>query len=443
MALIAPVSPAADPLPPGPRLPMPVQTALGVFATERYTAYCQRRFGPTVTLRVLGLGEFVAFSDPAVIREIFTGDRDVLRAGEVNGLLPIADSSVIVADGERHLRLRKLLLPPFHGEAVRAHADVVRDATRTEVSRWPERRVFAVLPRMQAITLEVILRAVVGVRDDARAERLRDLLPRVLSVGLMALFAEGAFPGAFGRAPLSQLPWLRARREVNRLLEEEIAAHRADPGARGDVLAMLLSARDDEGRALSDEDVRDQLLTLLIAGHETSATALAWCFERLVRHPDVLARLRAELGAGDDDYLEAVVDETLRVRPVVHQVARRVARPLELDGRVLPGGTIVAASIIGVQRSPVFEDPDSFRPERFLDGDVPRTAHIPFGGGARRCIGASFALMEMRTILRAVLEEVELQATSARGEGAVRWRRFTTTPARGGRIVVARRAAAA
>jgi hypothetical protein len=314
----------------------------------------------------------------------------------------------------------------------------MRELALADVERWPIGRPFAVHDRMQAITLEAILRLVIGVRDPDRAERLRRALPAVLGVSLMALFAESGNPRLFATRPAQRLlPWLRARHAVNALLDEEIAAHRADPGDRDDVLAMLMATQDEQGDALTDEEVRDQLLTLLVAGHETSATALAWCFERLVRHPDVLARLREELAGGDGDaYLGAVVDETLRVRPVVDQVTRKLAEPLTLGGHALPAGTLVGASILGVQRSAVFPEPDRFRPERFLDGDVPSYAHIPFGGGARRCIGASFALMEMKVVLRAVLERVELATTTARPERAVRHRRFTVTPSRGGRITV-------
>ncbi len=424
-------------LPPGPRLPAAVQTLLALLATERYTDWCLRRYGGTVTLRIAGLGEFVSLSEPAAIRELFTGDRDVLLAGEANRVVGINDTSVIVADGERHLRLRRLLLPPFHGEAVRRQAAIVRELALADVEQWPIGRPFAVHERMQRITLEVILRAVIGVRDAHRAARLRRELPAVLGVGLMALFAENAAPRVFATRPVQRLPWLRARRAVNALLAKEVAAHRADPEDRDDVLAMLLATRDEHGDALSDLEVRDQLLTLLLAGHETSATALAWCFERLVRHPDVLTRLRAEIdGTGGDAYLGAVVDETLRVRPVIDQVNRRLARPLHIAGHRLPAGTLVGASIIGAHRSDAFPDPQRFRPERFLEDNVPRYAHIPFGGGARRCIGASFARMEMTTILRAVLERVELAPSSAPGERAVRHRRFTVTPGRGGRVVV-------
>jgi cytochrome P450 family 135 len=439
--------PAADVrgLPPGPRLPGGVQALLAVLATERYTAHVLRRYGPAVTLRVAGIGEFVAFSDPEAIRELFTGDPEVLRAGEANAALgALARSSVVVADGERHLRLRRLLLPPFHGEAMRAHTSVIRTLAAAEVARWPVGRPFATLPRMQAVTLEVILRAVVGVRDPERARRLRAVLPRVLDVSLIALFAEAANPRLFASRAARRLPWLRARDEANRLVEEEIAAHRAAPEGRDDVLAMLLAARDEEGRGLDDTELRDQLLTLLMAGHETTATTLAWAFERLVRHPQALAAVQRALPGEDGEaHLGAVIDETLRTRPVVDQVMRRLGAPMVVGGHALPAGTLVAASILGVQRSAAFADPAAFRPERLLHRPPPPYTLIPFGGGARRCLGAAFAHLEMRTILRAVLERVELEPTAARAERTVRWRRFSTTPSRGGRVTVRRRLAAA
>lgn len=424
--------------PPGPRWPMPAQTLLAVFATERYTDWCLRRFGSVVTLRVFGLGRFVSVADPGLIKELFTGDREVLRGGEANALLgTLARSSVVVADGDEHLRLRRVLLPPFHGEAVRRYRDLVVEIASDEVRHWPVGAEFAVLPRMRAITLEVILRAVLGVRDHRRMERLRCALPDVLATSLVALFAENAYPGVFASRLGRRLAWLRAREEVNRLLDEEIAARRADPGQHGDILTVLMSAGDQEGRPLSGEELRDQLMTLLIAGHETTASALAWCFERLLRHPHALARLRQELADGEDDaYLDAVIHETLRVRPVVDQVVRKLSGPFELAGYALPAGAIVAASILGMQRSDAFADSQQFRPERFLDEPAAPYTLIPFGGGPRRCIGSSFAVMEMKAILRTVLETVELQAPSPKSERPTRWRRFTTSPARGGRVIV-------
>jgi cytochrome P450 family 135 len=225
------------------------------------------------------------------------------------------------------------------------------------------------------------------------------------------------------------------------LLYEEIAAHRADPDGRDDILALLIAARDEQGQGLSDHELHDQLLTLLTAGHETSASTLAWCFERLVRHPDAFAQLRQELGRDEADrYLEAVINETLRVRPVVDAVWRKLAAPVRLDGYELPAGTTVAVSILGVQRSSVYPDPEQFCPERLLDQQPSPYTLIPFGGGTRRCIGASFAMMEMKTILHTVLGRVELRSPTERSERPNRWRRFTTTPSRGGRVIVTAKA---
>ena len=316
------------------------------------------------------------------------------------------------------------------------YAEVVAEITREEVERWPVGEEFAIWPRMQAIALETILRAVIGVRDRKRRERLRAVLPRFATVNILGVWAESRWPrlvnGRIGRA----LPYIRGRDETDRLLAEEIAAHRADPERRDDILAVLMRATDEDGRALSDQELRDQLATLLIAGHETTTAALAWCFERLLRHPDALARLRSD---PDDQYLTAVVHETLRVRPVVEAAFRRLAAPLDLGGYRLPAGTTIGVSI-WTGRSDVFPDPDSFRPERFLNGSPPPYTFIPFGGGARRCLGASFAVMEMKTVLRTVLEHVELRAPTPRPERAVRFRRITVVPSRGARVrVVARR----
>jgi cytochrome P450 len=253
---------------------------------------------------------------------------------------------------------------------------------------------------------------------------------------VILLLAENAYPGLFASRAGARLRWLRGRREVYRLLEEEIAAHRAHPGGN-DVLSLLIAARDDEDQALGDAELRDQLVTLLLAGHETTAAGLAWCFERLVRHSDALERLNREFESDDgDDYLDAVINETLRVRPLIDQVVRKLAAPVEISGHVLPAGTIVAASIIGVQRSEVFDDPDRFRPERFLDQSPPPYTLIPFGGGPHRCLGASFAIMEMKTVLRAVLARVALRAPSATPERSTRVRRFATVPANGARVIV-------
>ncbi|HEX4345458.1 MAG TPA: cytochrome P450 [Solirubrobacteraceae bacterium] len=427
-------------LPPGPRWPALLQTLAMNVAFDRFATTCTERFGPIMTLRLLGFGPMVAVSDPTLIRQVFTGDPDVLHSGAANAQLSavLGHGSMILLDGQRHLRRRKLLLPPFHGEAVRAYAGVVCEITTAEIARWPRGRSFPILPRARAITLEAILRLVVGVRDEERLARLRALLPRV--TGSMAgIVLEGARPGLADGRLAPRLPWVRARLLAGHVLDEEIAAHRAAPEGRDDVLALLIAARDEDDCPLSDEELRSELLTLLLAGHETTATALAWCFERLVRHPDVLARLQDEIARGDDAYLDAVISETLRSRPVVDSAQRLLTAEFELGGYRLPAGTRIAPSIWAVQHSAAFEAPERFEPERFLDRRVAPYTLIPFGGGVRRCIGASFAEMELRTVLRTVLGQVDLQPTSAASEKSRRGRGITTVPARGGRVAVADR----
>jgi cytochrome P450 len=419
---------------------MPVQTLLTIFFLERFASYCRHQFTSLATLRLAGLGRVVTVWDPELISSVFTGDPGQWHAGEANAkalLGPAGPSSVLVLDGERHMRLRRLLLPPFHGEAVRKYRELIVELTAAEVKRWPTGEEFAVHPRIQALTLEVILRAVIGVGDERRLERLRALLKRSAGANLFAFLAEGAYPGMADNVLGSHLPWISARREADELLYEEIAAHRARPVGRADVLALLIAAAGDDGRALNDQELRDQLATLLVAGHDTTATALAWCFERLVHNPRTLRRLEEEvIGGGEEDgYLDAVVNETLRVRPVIDAALRRLTRPAELAGYSLPAGTFVAASILGVQVSEAFERPQEFRPERFLKRPAQPYTLIPFGGGAHRCVGASFAVMEMKTILRTVIERVELRAAFPRSERPVRWRRFTVMPTRGGRVI--------
>jgi cytochrome P450 len=433
-------------LPPGPRLPATLQTVLALFANDPYRRYCQRRFDSMVRLKATGVGEIVSVWDPELIKQVLTGDPDVLRGGEANAsvlLAPAGENSVMVLDGERHLRTRRLLSPPLHGQAVSRYERLVSRLAIAEVERWRVGETIATRPRMQAIALEVILQAVIGVRDERRLERLRSLLARVAGASVFAFAAESAYPrlgaGPFG----SRLPWIAARRQAETLLFEEIAEHRADPEGREDILALLLGVRG-ESEPLSDVELKDQMLTLLVAGHESTATVLSWCFERLVRHPPVLERLRRELGGEEGErYLDAVVNETLRARPVVEIAARRLSAPLELGGYLLPAGTTVGVSIGGVQRSEVYDDAEEFRPERFLDRSAPPYTLVPFGGGTHRCIGASFALMEIKSVLRAVLERVELRAPTMAPERAVRWRRVTVIPSRGGRVVVSARVARA
>lgn len=428
------------------RVPLPaiVQTLWSLFGMDSFLRFCLKRFPgeKMLAFRIVGFGDVVSVLDPQLIREVLTGDSDVLRGGEANAqaLGVLGPNSLLLLDGEPHLRTRRLLLPPFHGDAISHHARLVEQITATEVDRWPLGEPFALWPRMRTITMEVILRAVIGVRDESRRRRLGEVLPAFVRGGVFGALTETRVPwlsqGAIGR----RLPWVRARAEGERLLYEEIADHRASPEGRDDVLALLLAARDESGRAPSDEELRDHVLTLLGAGHDTTAAALAWCFERVLRHPDVLARCRAAR-AEDENYLTAVVNETLRARPVVDSTVRKLSAPLELGGYRLPAGTYVAASIAGIQNSPEhYPDPQRFWPERFLERPAPYT-FIPFGGGERRCIGASFATMEIKTVLRTVLQGVELRAVRARDERPSRTRSIGIVPAYGARAIAIARLA--
>jgi cytochrome P450 len=425
-------------LPPGLRWPAALQWLEMVTRFDAFDARL-RRFGPLVTLRFPGLGTIVSVSDPQLIKQLFTGDRDVLRAGEANAPLAavLGRNSVLLLDGEPHLQRRRMLLPPFHGEAVRGYEQVIAQITREQMRAWPRGEEFPIWPRMQAITLEAIMRVVIGVRDEQRLSKLRTLLLGVQRNSTYAVVAEGAHPGLSESRLGRLLPWVRARLKAERVLDEEIAAHRRQPGGREDILALMLAARNEQGQPLSDAELRGELLTLLIAGYETTSTVLAWCFERLVRHPQVLRRLRIELDEGGEAYLEAVINETLRSRPVIDSVQRKLAAPLDLGGYRIPAGTILAPAIVAVQLSAdEFDDPHAFRPERFLEHPVAPYTLIPFGGGSRRCIGASFAVMEIKTVLRTALAQLQLQTSATAPEKPKRGRRIATFPARGARVTV-------
>ena len=431
-------------LPPGPALPVPLQSYLLWRHWIPYLDWCRRRYGPVFTTRIAPTGTVVYLTDPEHIKEVFTGDKDLLHAGAANEVLaPVLGSrSLLLLDGDEHMRERRLMLPPFHGQAVARYRETVREIVDTEIADWREGEPFALHPRMQAITLEVILRVVFGVERGPRLEALRAALPRVVNLGPVTLL-RWIVPG------LDRVgPWRRYRelqQRVDRLLYDEISERRGQTGleAREDILSLLMSGRFEDGGGLSDGDLRDELMTLLLAGHETTAAGLAWAFERLLRHPPALARVREEIGAEEDrgDYLDAVVKETLRVRPVIADVVRRLTADAEIGGHTLPAGTVVSPAISVVQRSPEhYPDPLTFRPERFLERPAPSYSWIPFGGGPRRCIGAAFATLEMKVVLWRVLEQVELAASSAADE-RIRVSHVTMVPRRGGEVIVQRRRA--
>ena len=346
---------------------------------------------------------------------------------------------MLVLDGPEHLRQRKLLLPPFQGSHVKAFREVIRGVAEAEVGRWRLGDEFPMRERMRALTFEVICRAVFGVTEPARVDRLRSALLRVVDLGAFMLVPErlrqfriGRFgPGAFFERRIAA---------ADALLYEEIARRRteADLQDRTDVLSLLLRARDEEGRPMSDVELRDELFTMLAAGHETTATGLAFAFELLLRNPEALARLRDELGSGDDAYLDAVCTETLRVRPVIDAAERTLTRPRVIGGYELPAGIRVYPGIALVHHRPdLYPEPERFRPERFLDGRVESYAWLPFGGGIRRCIGAALAQAEMAEVIRVVCERVELEAVRPQPDPIV-LRNITLAPKHGAEVRVTR-----
>ncbi len=403
----------AQGLPPGPRAPASVNTARFVRRPLETLLGWHRRFGDLFTVKYLIFGTGVYVADPAAIRDLMTGDQSDLHAGEANAPLSpvLGESSVLVLDGAEHMRQRKLLLPPFQGSAVNAFREVIRDVAEAELRDWRPGTEFRMRDRMRALTFEVICRAVFGVTEPARIERLRAALAPVMDAGTFTFFLPEALRRDLG--PLS--PWGRLRRNLERvdaLLYEEIEARRSatDLEERSDVLSILLRARDEDGEPMTDSELRDELMTMLAAGHETTATALAFAFDLLLRHPAVLSRLRDELAAGDDDYLKAVVTESLRIRPVIDGNERTLTKPRVVGGWELPAGIRVYPAIVLVQRrEDLYPQADRFRPERFLNGAPDSYAWLPFGGGIRRCIGAALAQAEMAEVIRVVVSNVELE----------------------------------
>jgi cytochrome P450 family 135 len=428
-------------LPAGPAEPPVVQTLRWLLRPIAFLESCRRRFGETFSVRFLGFERpMVMVSDPQAVRALYTNREHGLPPGRTLLLEPILGArSLLLLEGREHLARRKLMLPPFHGKRMRAYESIVAEVVGDDVECWPRGEPFAVHPHMQAVTLEVIVRAVFGVTDEERRQRLAERLRRLL--------AETSSPGVQFRAmvarrlgvgpdPLEGLGALR--QEIDALLAAEIAERRADP--REDILSTLVGARFEDGEPMDDREIRDQLLTLLLAGHETTATALAWTIDLLVRHPAVLARLVDELDAGEDAYLRAVVMESLRLRPVVPLAGRRLTSELTVDGRVLPAGTDVTPAIwLTHTRADRYPEPLAFRPERFLEKGPSTYAWIPFGGGVRRCIGAAFAEMEMRIALGEILRCRTLWAADRGAEHPAR-RNVTLSPRTGTRVVAEPRA---
>ena len=426
-------------LPPGPRAPAIVNSIRFVRAPLDRLAEWHARYGDIFTVRITGFGTGCYVADPAEIKKLFTGDQSDLLAGEANSFLePILGShSVLVLDGPEHMRQRKLLAPPFQGSRVNAFREVIRDVAEREVAGWEVGHRFALRDRMRALTFEVICRAVFGVTEPDRVERLRERLVAVIDTS-PAVFAIKAFRADLG--PLSPGGvFARRLRAADELIYEEIQRRRgaADLDERTDVLSLLMRARDEDGGAMTDRELRDELITMLGAGHETTATGLTFALELLLRNPRVLDRLREEIAAGEDDaYLEAVAKETLRLRPVIDAAERTLTKPRTICGWELPPGMKVYPGIALVHmREDLYERPQEFRPERYTDDGAESYSWLPFGGGIRRCIGAALAQAEMAEVLRVAVPAVDLRPLAAEPDPVV-LRGITVAPKHGVRVEV-------
>jgi cytochrome P450 len=420
------------------------QTLRWSFRPIAFMEDSRRRHGDAFGVRFLGFERpMYLISHPEAIKVLYREPSHGLPPGRNLVLEPIVGSkSLLIQEGAEHLSRRRLMLPPFHGERMRSYEETMNEIVEAEIDGWPLDREFPIHARMQAVTLEVILQVVFGVSSGPRLDRLRGMLStvlqetaapgrQVLALALQRLGGRGMFARFEGQL-----------REVDDLLLAEIAEHceRPDLEEREDILSMLMQAEFEDGTRMEDRELRDQLMTLLLAGHETTATALAWTFDLLLRQPVVLGRLRDSLAAGEEDYLRATISESLRLRPVIPLAGRRLSKELVVDGMTLPEGSDVTPAIwLAHTRADVYPDPFAFRPERFLE-DAPDTySWIPFGGSVRRCIGATFAEFEMRVVLREVLTRCELHKASPLPERTGR-RNITLSPRDGTPVVVTDRA---
>ena len=403
------------------------------------------RYGKRFTIRQPATPPFVMLSEPAELKQVFTAPPEVLHPGEGARILEpvVGRHSVILLDEDAHLEQRKLMLPAFHGERMERLTGLMEEVAEREVASWPRHSPLAMHPRLQALTLEIILRAVFGVDPGSRFDRLHELMNEILDFGLSP---AGVFPplqrSLGGRGAWARFE--RVRAEADEMLLELIRERRAEGADRDDVLAMLVEARHEDGTPMSDAEIRDELMTLLVAGHETTASSLGFAFTRLPHEPRVLDRLTAEIDGGDGDaYLTATIQETLRRRPVLSNSAPRlVVRPIEVGDWEYPPGAFLLPSAYLLHHDPdVYEEPYAFRPERFLDEAPGTYTWIPFGGGRRRCLGASFALLEMKVVLRASLRALR-PAPAGVGIERMRRRGITISPGNGATAVLHDRAGA-
>jgi cytochrome P450 len=438
-------------LPPGPPYPIWLQ-GIGFWVRPLpFLERCRARYGKRFTLRLPGSPPFVMLSDPDDVKEVFTADPGVLHPGEGARVLePVVGlNSVILLDGRPHLEQRKLMLPALHGEKMQRLSGLMAEVAEQEIASWPRGMPLQLHPRTQRLTLEIILRAVFGLDRGERLDALRSRLEVMLEFGDKFISLVPPPPESRRRRVLEHVgpfaPFARAQREADEHIFALIDERRRDHADRDDILSMLVDAQHEDGTPMSEQEIRDELMTLLVAGHETTASTLAWAFERLPRHPHVLERLREEIDSGEEDeYLTATIQETLRRRPVLpNNAPRLVKQPVEIGGWTYPVDVSLVPNAYLVHHDPeIYEDPYEFRPERFL-GESPGTyTWIPFGGGRRRCLGAAFAMVEMKIVMRAVLEACELEPLLPGSEVAKR-RNITVRPSAGTATVLRDRVPAA
>jgi cytochrome P450 len=429
-------------LPPGPKVPASYQIAGSWLRPTAVVLRTRERYGKRFSVRLPGQPPFVVLSDPDDIKQVFQAPPEVLHPGEGARILKpiVGPNSVILLDEKPHLSQRKLMLPAFHGDAMQSLAELMNELTEREISTWPQDQPVALHPRLQQLTLEIVLRAVFGLEQGAQLDRLRELLTQVLE------FAENpisllpvAQRALAGRGPMGRLE--RLSEETDRLIFELIEQRRREDAHGPDVLTLLLSARHEDDSPMSPAELRDELVTALVAGHETTASQLAWGFELLARHSEAASRLARELDDPDSAYLTATIHEIMRMRPVLMNAEPRLVKQrVEIGGVSYPPGVVLIASAYLVHHDPdVYPRPNAFRPERFLEsegGKAPGTyTWLPFGGGRRRCLGASFAMLEMKIVLRAVLERNLVLPVGDRPERARR-RSITISPSRGCEVIL-------
>jgi len=435
----AATAPPAIRLPPAPRMPKAIQGAAFSISRRWAARHMARRHGDVFTLHVPVYGRIVVVANPQLAKQVFTTSPEVLGNIRPNLSRLLGSGSVFGLEGDEHRQRRRLLAPPFHGKSIKNYETIIEEETMREIAGWPEGRAFATLPSMMRITLNAILRAVFGA-EGAELDELRRILPPWVTLGSrMAVFPKPK--RTYGRYS----PWGRLaewRRQYDVVLDRLIANERVDPNFenRADVLALMLRSTYEDGTAMSRKDIGDELLTLLAAGHETTASTLGWAFERISRHPDVLAALVAEADTQDNELRQATILEVQRSRTVIDFAGRHVHVPVyEIGEWAVPRGSSILVSIVRMHANPeVFPDPDRFDPQRFVGSKPPSFAWIPFGGGARRCVGAVFANMEMDVVLRTVLRHFTIETTTAPAE-RYHSRGVAFTPKDGGKIVVHRR----